>query len=197
MASTRDARKESIDGWVGNPDMITDTVDSGGAPIKPTRFHSFSLSRRIFLCGFIALSIMLLGVIIVFQTQNRSLDLLRNNLLAQADFYKTHLQLRLNVLGGDQEGIDRTLETVVAHKYFDLAVFTPDGELVKANAATASQDSQAFARNGIFRMPILRLNASTQYSSIEEIQYAVFKRQKNACVDPAALKINKGLKRPS
>ena len=31
MASTSDARKESIDGWIGNPDMITDTVDNGGA----------------------------------------------------------------------------------------------------------------------------------------------------------------------
>ncbi len=174
MAATGDVQTpNNIDGWIGNPDMITEAVDPDQS-VRPTRFHSFSLSRRIFLCTFISLSILLLGVIIVFQTQNRSLDLLRNNLTAQADFYKTHLQLRLNALGADRAGIEKTLSTVVPHKYFDLAVFTPDGTLVKSDAATASAETARQTVGGVFRLPALRLTAAAQFDSIDGIQRAVF-----------------------
>ncbi|GLQ35036.1 sensor histidine kinase [Amylibacter marinus] len=88
---------QSIDGWVGNPDLIVSAGDnnhSGAFRI----FRSFNLVRRIFLTSFIATGLFLIGVLFITQPQNKTLNLLRGYIEQQADLQKSVIEYALRVM---------------------------------------------------------------------------------------------------
>ena len=91
--------QKSSDGWVGDPDMLLAQHPRRG---RFTGFHSFNLTRRIFLANFIALAVLLVGALLVSQPQNQFSKTAKAYLSNQADFQQAVFQHRLDeTLGGN------------------------------------------------------------------------------------------------
>ena len=134
----------SADGWVGNPDMIVENTESVEAAPKQKRFHSLSLTRRIFFCSLIALTVLLLGVVLVMQSQNRAVDLLRDGLKTSSSTLKMDLEKHIQ----SQDTIELALANIEIDlpnkEFYNFAVYDVLGNRLRVNrpseeAITTSQ----------------------------------------------------------
>ncbi|MEM7242647.1 MAG: HAMP domain-containing sensor histidine kinase [Pseudomonadota bacterium] len=161
MANTADLKEEfAIDSWVGNPDMITAAEPDQETPAPPTRFHSLNLTKRIFFSALVAISIFLIGVVIVFQSQNKSVQLLRTSLLAQADFFEA----KLEVVDTETLDIGSAARELLDHNFYKFSVFDSFGKVLYQNTFNDGQSAMA-PTDGWFRLKKLTaLGASTRAS---------------------------------
>ena len=164
MADTANPKEEfSIDSWVGNPDMITEVEEDLGTQTQPTRFHSLNLTKRIFFSALVALSIFLIGVVIVFQSQNKSVQLLRTSLTAQADYFASKFEAIAQNESGSFD-LSAITQEMTAHDFYKLAIYDENGALIHQTTfeerANPTQQS-----NGWFRFnKLTALGASTRAS---------------------------------
>ena len=142
MAELKD--RKSSDGWVGDPDTLLARVKAS----DPTRrrffgFHSFNLTRRIFLSNFIALAVLLIGAILITQPQGGISKAAKDYLNAQVEYERDVLQGILDRFeGGTSFAVLETIGQIMpVHKGLTTELYTDTKELVVSSAAAIYNDT--------------------------------------------------------
>jgi len=130
--------KKSSDGWIGDPDMVLAQHPRRG---RFTGFHSFNLTRRIFLANFIALAVLLVGAVLVGQPQSQFTDAAKGYLSDQANFQQAVLQRRLSETDGDSHYaiLENAEKSLLRHEGLTLEIYTDQMELVSRSSAARFQ----------------------------------------------------------
>tara|TARA_R110002096_G_scaffold14582_2_gene50621 strand:+ start:35649 stop:37298 length:1650 start_codon:yes stop_codon:yes gene_type:complete len=136
--------RKSSDGWVGDPDTLLARVKAS----DPTRrrffgFHSFNLTRRIFLSNFIALAVLLIGAILITQPQGGISKAAKDYLNAQVEYERDVLQGILDRFeGGTSFAVLETIGQIMpVHKGLTTELYTDTKELVVSSAAAIYNDT--------------------------------------------------------
>jgi two-component system sensor histidine kinase ChvG len=121
--------QKSSDGWVGDPDMLLAQHPRRG---RFSGFHSFNLTRRIFLANFIALAVLLVGALLVSQPQNQFSKTAKEYLSDQADFQQAVFQNHLDegVSTNSLELLNELANNNLRHDGLSLKVYDAQGNLV-------------------------------------------------------------------
>lgn len=96
----------SSDGWVGDPDLLTQTDEIERR--KFFAFGGFALARRVFFSGFIALSMLFIGILFVSQVQSNVVSEKRSNMVEQSELMANVLSKALT------EGDNKKLSMIAA-----------------------------------------------------------------------------------
>ncbi len=125
--------QKSSDGWVGDPDMLLAQHPRRGRFVG---FHSFNLTRRIFLANFIALAVLLVGALLVSQPQNQFSKTAKEYLSNQADFQQAVFQHRLDqtIDGTPLELLEDLNSPVLRHNGLSLKIYDQNMNLVSEDA---------------------------------------------------------------
>jgi two-component system sensor histidine kinase ChvG len=130
--------QKSSDGWIGDPDMLLAQHPRRG---RFTGFHSFNLTRRIFLANFIALSVLLVGALLVGQPQNQFSKITKEYLSSQADFQQKVIQKGLRGADGDTNFalLSNTEKSLLRHGGLTVEIYTDQMDLVNRSSADTFQ----------------------------------------------------------
>ena len=130
--------QKSSDGWIGDPDMLMAQHPRRG---RFTGFHSFNLTWRIFLANFIALSVLLVGALLVGQPQNQFSKVAKEYLSSQADFQHAVTQKALSEAIGDTNYtlLENTEQTLLRHGSLTVEIYTDQMDLVNSSSADGFQ----------------------------------------------------------
>jgi two-component system sensor histidine kinase ChvG len=125
--------QKSSDGWVGDPDMLLAQHPRRG---RFAGFHSFNLTRRIFLANFIALAVLLVGALLVSQPQNQFSKTAKEYLSNQADFQQAVFEHRLDqtIDGTPLELLEDLNSPVLRHNGLSLKIYDQNMNLVSEDA---------------------------------------------------------------
>jgi two-component system sensor histidine kinase ChvG len=132
--------QKSSDGWVGDPDMLLAQHPRRG---RFSGFHSFNLTRRIFLANFIALAVLLVGALLVSQPQNQFSKTAKEYLSSQADFQQAVFQHGLGESFGNSglELLENLSTFDLRHGGLSLKVYDDQMNLVSQRSANLQQPS--------------------------------------------------------
>lgn len=87
--------QKSTDGWVGDPNILLAQPGDETRRSRFSGFHSFNLTRRIFLANFIALAVLLVGAILVNQQQNQFTSVAKTYLTENANYQQDVIEVML------------------------------------------------------------------------------------------------------
>ena len=138
--------QKSSDGWIGDPDMLLAQHPRRGRFVG---FHSFNLTRRIFLANFIALAVLLVGALLASQPQNQFSKTAKEYLSEQADFQQAVFQHHLDEGLGDNglELLESLDISALHHQGLSLRVYDLRMNLINQDVVEASVP-------GVDRFPI-------------------------------------------
>jgi two-component system sensor histidine kinase ChvG len=135
--------QKSTDGWVGDPNIILAQPNDDATRSRFSGFHSFNLTRKIFLANFIALAVLLVGAILVSQPQNQFAKVAKSYLHENANFQQEIIELILRDVSGDThftllENMEKDLPN---HDGLTIEIYTRGSELVSRKDAALAIDS--------------------------------------------------------
>ncbi|GHA56805.1 sensor histidine kinase [Amylibacter ulvae] len=123
----------STDGWLGDPELRSQYTAQ-----RFFDFRGFALTRRIFLSATVAISLLFLGALIMWQTQDDSIALKKENLLVQSELIAKLVSFDAAEDRASANMISRlqaASQNVPALDEIEISIYTFDGILVSQKAA--------------------------------------------------------------
>ncbi|PIB23268.1 hypothetical protein BFP76_09660 [Amylibacter kogurei] len=131
--SVEEQEPVSTDGWLGDPGLR-----SQYAAQRFFDFRGFALTRRIFLSATVAISLLFLGALIMWQTQDDSIALKKENLLVQSELIAKLVSFDAAEDRASANMVSRlqaASQNVPALDEVEISIFTAEGILVSQKAA--------------------------------------------------------------
>jgi len=132
----------SSDGWIGDPNILLAQQMGDQARSRFSGFHSFNLTRRIFLANFIALAVLLIGAILLSQPNNQFASAAKDYMRENAKFQQNEIEAVLARSFGDTNFtlIENAEKEMTFQDGLTIELYSAEQELVRRVEAKIYQD---------------------------------------------------------
>lgn len=140
MSDTEENR--SSDGWIGDPNILLAQKMGEASRSRFSGFHSFNLTRRIFLANFIALAVLLIGAILLGQPNNQFSSIAKDYMRDHAKFQQREIETVLARSVGETNFalLENAKKEMIFQDGLTIELYTAEQDLVSRVEAKIYQD---------------------------------------------------------